>query len=100
MGLSRRGFLRALLGTTVVAATNPTYFLAPPTGWRRLESGLLSPNNGTGQGSWSSKTPEEIMGDINAMFSGASFLTGQLELADLKIYMPLEHKKYLRKILL
>ena len=42
--MNRRGFLRGLLGTAAVAATNPVHFLPPIGGWK--SDVIVNPNEG------------------------------------------------------
>ena len=64
--MNRRNFLRTILGTAVVASTNPVHFLAPPCGWMRGAEGIYT--NGPVPGShWQHKTPTDIMADIDAL---------------------------------
>ena len=63
--MNRRSFLGLL------AASTTTYFLAPKCGWlRREETGIFVPNS-LSPVTWSSKTPEEILADINTLLAKA-----------------------------
>lgn len=67
--MNRRFFLKNILGAGVVASTNPVHFLAPPNGWRRMDSGLFALNNSGNTSGWHSKTAQEIMDDVRDILS-------------------------------
>ena len=104
MNLSRRSFLSMLGLAAPVAVVAPTYFFAPRCGWR---PGMVTVTwggaaNGYGPTRWTTKTPAEILVDINAASYGSAgaFLVAELEHLDMRI-SPLGlalPRRYLRDI--
>ena len=98
--MDRRMFLRSLVGaaaTTVVAPK--VYVFAPPSGWT-LREGLWA-TNGHGKSLWVSKTPEEILADVNAALAQVwlalpdqfVFMPAQLEILDPKLAQRLRARR-------
>jgi hypothetical protein len=78
--MDRRGFLRLLGGAAVTAVAAPAviYVLPPLGGWRASSNGLYA-SNGYGNSMWASKSPTEIMADINAMLAQTWERSAELE---------------------
>jgi hypothetical protein len=74
--VNRRSFLRSLLGTAVTAAVPApiTYVLAPPCGWSLGTGGLFMANSWGTTSSWQTKTPQQILDDVNALLEEIGFV--------------------------
>jgi hypothetical protein len=78
--MDRRGFLRLLGGAAVTAVAAPAviHVLPPLGGWRANSNGLFA-SNSYSNSMWASKSPAEIMADINAMLAQTWERSAELE---------------------
>jgi hypothetical protein len=100
--MDRRGFLRLLGGAAVTAVAAPAvvHVLPPLGGWRAGSNGLYA-SNGYGNSMWASKSPTEIMADINAMLAQTWERSAELEwpnfigsAAEIKLLATMPNEKF------